>query len=85
MKVFVEQFLGIKHRKSMFSFFPKLQSLYKLQLTGLSSQLGWYVIQLGVTLSVAFGSYGIWMIHIGEVLVCWYPIMGCLVFFQEYG
>jgi O-antigen/teichoic acid export membrane protein len=33
----------------MFSFFPKLQSLYKLQLTGLSSQLGWYVIQLGVT------------------------------------
>lgn len=33
----------------MLSFFPKLQSLYKLQLKGLSSQIGWYVIQLGVT------------------------------------
>ena len=49
MREFVEQFPGIKHRKSMFSFFPKLQSLYKLQLRGLSSQLGWYVIQLGVS------------------------------------
>lgn len=33
----------------MLSFFPKLQSLFNLQLKGLSSQLGWYIVQLGAT------------------------------------
>lgn len=33
----------------MLSLFPKLQSLFNLQLKGLSSQLGWYIVQLGAT------------------------------------
>lgn len=42
----------------MLSLFPKLQSLFNLQLKGLSSQLGWYIVQLGVTF---IGS--IWLIR----------------------
>lgn len=42
----------------MLSLFPKLQSLFNLQLKGLSSQLGWYIVQLGATF---IGS--IWLIR----------------------
>ncbi|NBB29416.1 polysaccharide biosynthesis C-terminal domain-containing protein [Cellulophaga sp. BC115SP] len=42
----------------MLSLFPKLQSLFNLQLKGLSCQLGWYIVQLGATF---IGS--IWLIR----------------------
>lgn len=50
MKEFVGRFLGINHKEFMLSFSSKLERLFKSQLKGLSSQLSWYVIQLGVTL-----------------------------------
>lgn len=49
MKVFVERFLGINHKELMISVATKLKNLLNEQLKGLSSQLSWYVIQLGIT------------------------------------